>query len=108
MSTAQAYADWVLRTPESGLELFNTRRQLLISAQQLWQDNQLDLAKVLVRQAIKITPALSKSIPTQGGMDATLLAIWQAKIDEALITPALRTQLAQAIGDTHPWVALLD
>jgi eukaryotic-like serine/threonine-protein kinase len=108
MTTAQAYVDWVSRTPESGLELFNTRRQLLISAQQLWQDHQLDLAKLLVRQAIKITPKLSKSIPTQGGMDATLLAIWQAKIDGVPITPELRLQLAQAIGDTHPWLALLD
>jgi eukaryotic-like serine/threonine-protein kinase len=108
MATSQAYVDWVSHTPESGLELFNTRRQLLICAQQLWLENHIDLAKLLVRQAIKITPGLSKSIPTQGGMDATLLAIWQAKINKATITPALRMQLVQAIGDTHPWLAFLD
>ena len=114
LASAQAYQSWVQATPEAGLALFYTRRQLLLSAQQLWLKDRADSAKLLAQQALNMTQRLPIQAPRscvecakEGNMDASLLAIWQARIDGTATTPAMRAQLALAMGENHPWVMQL-
>jgi serine/threonine protein kinase len=107
VAAVQAYKSWVQTTPETGLALLNTRRSLLISAQQLWLNNQPELATQLAQTALELSKNLPKDSGVEGGMDESLLTIWQARIEGTATTPAMRTQLALAMGENHPWVMQL-
>lgn len=85
-----------------GLASRNVVRALLMAAERLHAAGNSDLAADAARTALTLTPAPNEPV----GMDASLLALWQARL--AMQPPpetALRA-LSDAIGPEHPWVRM--
>jgi eukaryotic-like serine/threonine-protein kinase len=77
----------------------NAVRALLVLAESLAARGERDKANRLAQAAID---AAGDAIDGEG-MDASLLALWRARLTDAPVPSAVLANLAVAIGETHPW-----
>ena len=85
---------------QGGLASRNTARALLLAAERLAATGHPDLAASAARSALALVPASGD--PT--GMDAALLALWQARLDAQPAPDTALRALTDALGPDHPWV----
>ena len=85
---------------QSGLPQRNALRSLLVLAEQL---NALGHAAAATRCA-EIAIRVGADLKEHGGMDQSLLALWQARLQRAPVPAKALAALARAIGAQHPWV----
>lgn len=83
-----------------GLASRNAVRALLVAAQRLHAAGHTDLAADAARTALSLIPASAEP----HGMDAALLALWQARLDAQPAPEAAQRALLEALGAEHPWV----
>ncbi len=83
-----------------GLASRNAVRALLMAAERLMAAGHDELATDAARTALSIIP-----VPAEpAGMDAALLALWQARLEGRPAPDAALHALVVALGPDHPWV----